>query len=141
MSVSASPAWPIRKEIMNKLWLLLLPIAVPLQSIHAQEVHHVPTVERCRADQKLWFSKISDDAKVEEAEGLREPVAHSISFQQLNFVNSEMHDCARIDPESSGLYYRTSGDAEVTANNRLVHFLHRHNLSSQFLDEDAQGKH
>ena len=111
---------------MNKLWLLLV-IAVSLQPIHAQ-VQHAPTVEQCRADQTLWFSKLSDDAKGEEAEGLREPVAHSISFQQLNFWSLEMHDCARIDPESNDLYYKTSGDAVGTANNRLVHFLDRHNL-------------
>ena len=123
---------------MNRLWLLLV-IAVPLQLIHAQEVKHAPTVEQCRADQTLWFSKINDDAKAEEAEGLREPVAHSISFQQLNFLILEMHDCARIDPESKGLYYRTSGDAAVAANNRLMNFLYRHNLSSQFVAEDAQG--
>src|SRR5215469_18694896 len=123
---------------MNKLWLLLV-IAVPLQLIHAQ-VQHAPTVERCRADQTLWFSKLSDDAKAEEAEGLREPVTHSISFQQLNFWSLEMHDCARIDPKSNDLYYKTSGDAVGTANNRLVHFLYRHNLLSQFLAEDAQGK-
>ena len=103
-------------------------------------MQHAPTVEQCRADQKLWFSRISDDAKAEEAEGLREPVAHSISFQQLTFLTLEMHDCARIDPEFKKEYYQTSGDAAVTADNRLVHFLYRHNLNQQFLAEDAQGK-
>ena len=103
-------------------------------------MQHAPTVEQCRADQKLWFSRISDDAKAEEAEGLREPVAHSISFQQLTFLTLEMHDCARIDPEFKKEYYQTSGDAAVTADNRLVHFLYRHNLYQQFLAEDAQGK-
>jgi hypothetical protein len=42
---------------MKKLWMLLA-IAVPLQFIHAQEVKHAPTVEQCRADQKLWLSKL-----------------------------------------------------------------------------------
>ena len=51
-----------------------------------------------------------------------------------------MHDCARIDAESNDLYYKTSGDAVGIANNRLVHFLVRHNLYDQFLAEDAQGK-
>jgi hypothetical protein len=48
---------------MKKLWLLLA-IAVPLQFIHAQEVKHAPTVEQCRADEKLWMSKRGDDAAV-----------------------------------------------------------------------------
>ena len=39
---------------MNKLWLLL--VGTPPQLIHAQEVKHAPTVEQCRADQKLWLS-------------------------------------------------------------------------------------
>jgi hypothetical protein len=104
---------------MKRLRLLLL--LIPLQLVHSQEVHHTPAVELCRADQTLWFSKLSDDAKAEEAEGLRGPVAHSVSFQQLNFWSLEMHDCARIDPESNDLYYKTSGDAVGKANNRLVH--------------------
>ena len=42
---------------MNKLWLLLV-MGTPLQLIHAQEVKHAPTVEQCRADQKLWLSMV-----------------------------------------------------------------------------------
>ena len=42
---------------MNKLWLLLV-MVTHLQLIHAQEVKHAPTVERCRADQKLWLSMV-----------------------------------------------------------------------------------
>ena len=42
---------------MKTLWLLLA-IAVPLQLIHAQEVKYAPTVEQCRADQRLWLSKL-----------------------------------------------------------------------------------
>ena len=123
---------------MKAFWLLVL-VCVSFNSVSSQEVKHALTVEQCRADQRLWFSKITD-AKAEEAEGLREPVAHSISFQQLNFWNEEMHACARIDPESNDLYYKTSGDAVVAANNRLVNFLYRHNLLNQFLAEDADGK-
>jgi len=44
---------------MKTLWLLLA-IAVPLQFIHAQEVKHAPTVEQCRADQRLWLPKLED---------------------------------------------------------------------------------
>jgi hypothetical protein len=124
---------------MKQLWLLVV-VSVSFNSLWSQEVKHPPTVEQCRADQKLWFSKITDDAKAEAAEGLREPVAASISFQKLNFISLEMHDCASVDPESKKEYYLTSGDAVGVANNRLVHFLYRHNLLNQFLAEDAQGK-
>jgi hypothetical protein len=119
---------------------LLVVVIVSFNALWSKEVKRAPTVEQCRADQKLWLSRISDDAKAEEAEGLREPVAASISFQQLNFCSLEMHDCARIDPEFKKEYCQTSDAAVVTANNRLVHFLYRHNLNEQFLAEDAQGK-
>lgn len=124
---------------MKRFWLLWF-VLVSVSAVGSQEVKPAPTVAQCRSDQRLWFSKISDDAKAEEAEGLREPVAASISFQQLNFLILQMHDCARIDPEFKKEYYETSGDAAVAANNRLVHFLYRHNLLDQFITEDAQGK-
>jgi hypothetical protein len=38
--------------MMNKLWPLLL-LVISYQSIHAQEVHHAPSIEQCHADQKL----------------------------------------------------------------------------------------
>jgi hypothetical protein len=48
---------------MRKLWLLLV-MAVPLQSIHAQKVHHAPTVGQCRADQRLWDSMLEQPKSV-----------------------------------------------------------------------------
>ena len=42
---------------MNKLWLLLV-MVIPFQLIDAQEVKQAPTVEQCRADQKLWLSMV-----------------------------------------------------------------------------------
>ncbi len=124
---------------MKRFWVLVV-ILISFNSLWPQEVKHALTVEQCRGDQKSWLSRISDDAKVEEAEGLREPVAASISFQQLNLCSLAMNDCARIDPEFKKEYYQTSSDALSIANNRLVHFLDRHNLLNQFLAEDAQGK-
>jgi len=52
---------------MNKLWPLLL-LVIPLQSIHAQD-QHAPTVEQCRADQRLWLSEL------EGPQGLLRPLA------------------------------------------------------------------
>lgn len=36
----------------------IMVMVTPLQLIHAQEVKHAPTVEQCRADQKLWLSMV-----------------------------------------------------------------------------------
>ena len=111
---------------MKQFWLMVI-VFVSFDLLWSQEVEHASTVDQSRAAQKLWFSKISDDPA-------------SISFQELNFWSLEMHGCARIEPESNKGYYQTSGDAVGTANNRLMHFLERHNLVQQFLAEDAQGK-
>ena len=45
---------------MNKLWPRLL-LVIPYQCIHAQQVKHAPTVEECRADQKLLLSKLEQN--------------------------------------------------------------------------------
>jgi hypothetical protein len=63
---------------MKKLWLLLL-MVTPLQLIHAQEVKHAPTVAQCRADQKLWFSKLGQKPNAttpDEIDEHRQPAAH-----------------------------------------------------------------
>jgi len=31
-----------------------------LQLVHSQQVHHAPTVEQCRDDQRLWLSQINE---------------------------------------------------------------------------------
>src|SRR5215469_1121152 len=80
---------------MKALWLLLA-MAIPLQPICSQEVHYAPTVEQCRADQTLWVSKLSDAAKAEEAEGLREsrPVASAATAG--GFLQVHHRRCATI---------------------------------------------
>ena len=140
---------------MNKLWLLLL-LVIPYQSIHAEEVKHAPTmsisqvaytrtgkgltlnpplppsdVEQCRADQRLWLSKLEqpNDAGI-----------NNVSFNDLNAWTFEMDDCRSVDPEFAREYYATEAEAESAAISRVEHFLDRHNLYGQLLAEDAQGK-
>ena len=141
---------------MNKLWLLLL-LVISYQSIHGQEVKHAPTmsisqvaytrtgkdltlnpsltpafdVEQCRADQRLWLSKLEqpNDAGIS-----------NVSLNELNAWTFEMSDCLHVDPEFGREYYATEAEAESAAISRVEHFLDRHNLYGQFLAEDAQGK-
>ena len=141
---------------MNKLWLLLL-LVIPYQSIHAQEVKRAPTVsisqvaytrtgkdltpnppltpafevEQCRADQRLWLSKLEqpNDAGI-----------NNVSFNELNAWTFEMDDCRSVDPEFAREYYATEAEAESAAISRVEHFLDRHNLYGQFIADDTQGK-
>jgi hypothetical protein len=86
---------------MKKLWLLLL-IVMPLQLVHSQEVHHAPTVEQCRADQKLWLSML-------EQVPSRAGVAH-VSYEELKGWFQVMYDCKTVDPQNASLYYNTQSD-------------------------------
>lgn len=45
---------------MKHFWLMVV-VFVSFNSLWSQEVNHGLTVERCRADRALAFSKLSDD--------------------------------------------------------------------------------
>jgi hypothetical protein len=117
---------------MKTLWLLLL-MVVPLQLVHAQEVKHAPTAEQCRADQKLWRSKL-DQAPIPS--GVKD-----VSFMELVNWYTEMKDCISVDPDHRTDYLVTLTSIDSTQMTRIVNFLDRHHLTwNQFLAEDAQGK-
>lgn len=48
------------KTTMKTIWLVILGF-ISFNSIGAQEVQHAPTVEQCRANQKLWLSKLEQE--------------------------------------------------------------------------------
>jgi hypothetical protein len=114
---------------MKKLWLLLA-IAVPLQSIPAQEVHHAPTVAQCQSDQLLWASKM-------EVMQPRFAGTADVSFTQLRDWGVEMLKCSDVDPGGRLRYFAMIQSRLIT---RYNNFLNRHHLYDQFLAEDAQGK-
>jgi hypothetical protein len=99
-------------------------------SLHAQQVQHAPTVEQCRADQRLWFSRLEDL-----------PAIKSVSYKELGNWLVEMGDCEHVNPENQ-VSVLQHNKAEINAQRvmRLEHFLDRHHLYDQFLAEDAQGK-
>jgi hypothetical protein len=117
---------------MKTLWLLLV-MVTPLQLIHPQEVKYAPTVEQCRADQRLWRSKLD---QVPTPSGVKD-----VSFTELVNWYTEMKDCISIDPDHRTDYVVTLSLIDATQYRRLVNFLDRHHLTwDQFLAEDAQGK-
>jgi hypothetical protein len=109
---------------MKKLWLLLA-IVVTLQSIHPQEVKHVPTVEQCRVDMSLCRSKL-------EQEPERSGVAY-VGYGELENWFNDMYDCESVDPELSWLYYNTGDEVSNEQHMRMKNYLDRHHLYSQFL--------
>jgi len=81
---------------MNELWPLLL-LVIPYQSIHAQEVQHAPTVEQCRADQRLWLSRI-------------EVPTVTSDYMEIRAWGHEMHEWESVDPTFFNLYHKTASE-------------------------------
>src|SRR6516164_6251296 len=98
---------------MKRLWLLLV-IAVPLQFIHAQ-AQHAPTVEQCRADQKLLLSKLNSNERT------------LVSYKEMDGWFLEMQNCISVDPENQLRYYNTMSETSAMLNMRMQSYLKRHN--------------
>jgi hypothetical protein len=111
---------------LKKLWLLLL-MVIPLQLIHSQELKTRPTVEQCRADHKLWLSKL-------------EEAPDSARYFELNDWASAMLDCITVDPSFQFQYLNLAAEAHAEINRRFELFLVRHHLYDQFVAEDKQDK-
>src|SRR6516164_6280016 len=126
--------------MMKKFWPLLL-LLIPHQAIHAQELHHAPTVEQCRTDHKLWSDKVK---KLWQAEAKGDAASiilqESISLKELTYRGLEMIDCRGRDPQLSDIYNKTSAEITFARTRRMARFLERHDLYKQFEAEDEQGK-
>lgn len=94
-----------------------------------QDVQHAPTVAQCQADQRLW------DAKLEEGDSPKVP-----TFDILVARESEMLDCQTVDSDHKAKYQHTEITIGGIEDLRLGHFLLRHKLSKQFMNEDAAGQ-
>ena len=104
---------------------LTLLVGTPL----AQQPQHATTVEQCRADQRLWLSRL------EANNGARDITVGTLIDWQI-----EMDDCSAVDPTNSHAYDRTGCEIMAAKDLRRMHFLERHNLMKQFVDEDAAGE-
>jgi hypothetical protein len=123
---SANPLAHRRRmaDAMRYFVLLLL----LLSSLPAQEVEHAPTVEQCRADQRLWLAKI---------EG---PSGTLPGYLTLVSWSHEMGECTSVDPDNHALYFNVVGEIGSEELIRLEHFLDRHALLEKFIEEDKAGK-
>jgi hypothetical protein len=96
---------------------------------HVQEVKHAPTIEQCRADQRLWVAKLEDTTAFMPE-----------TMDALTGWTGEMYDCMSVDPENRIRYYNVTGEIWATKGSRFMNFLKRHNLYEQFIEEDKAGK-
>lgn len=109
------------------LCMFLLSLAT---SLLAQD--HAPTVEQCRADQRLWLSQFDNPELV-----------NGLSYYQLSDRMGEMSECIAVDRDDQSrvlLYSETASRFNIKQMVRLRDFVKRHGLYDQFIAEDADGK-
>jgi hypothetical protein len=101
--------------------LLLLLLLQPL----AAQTRHAPTVDQCRADQKLWFAWLED----------RDHLLPK--YPELSAWSNEMMNCMAVDRELSWQYQNVQAEVTAVQLTRVENFLQRHGLIEQFLAEDG----
>jgi len=92
---------------------------------------HSPTVDVCRADEAVWA-----------ADAVGNQTYKTLPYNELALRQNEMNDCAKVDGDQhrTADYVALVSLYENLIEVRMTHFLNRHNLMQQFLDEDAAGQ-
>jgi hypothetical protein len=128
----------MRRQLIKLLVLFLLNVSVEGQ------VQHAPTLAQCRADEHLWTVELTEYYRAETDTLTNGTINHSslagISFKELNERAVEMGSCIAVDPANTERYSNVGMGLTAITGDRFGHFLLRHNLMNQFLDEDAAGK-
>jgi hypothetical protein len=120
--------------------LLLLSVMLFASSASAQQ--HAPTVEVCRADYAVWNAEIEHTS--------RETTMKRLSLNELIARYSEMAGCLQVELailDASNFhellrvskYEILSGAYLSEIAGRQEHFIDRHKMWQQLLDEDAAG--
>jgi hypothetical protein len=91
---------------------------------------HTPTVEKCRADVATWARTM--DLHAYSNMPYMEVVAHEGEVLKCDGIDS--------DPRFKSIYEMHIRTTEIEIRWRLDDFVKRHNLTHEFLLEDAQGE-
>jgi hypothetical protein len=121
------------------LGLILLPFVSRTQE--KEPTVEQPAVEQCRADFTAWSSIAHgiDTDSVMQAEKEEQAAAKKLSVPELTRRRNEMFSCMSRDQNSLQYLLKASRYGSAI-NDRMVDFIARHNLTAQFLAEDAAGE-
>jgi hypothetical protein len=129
---------------MRKARLVLLSAFLLTTPICWQVGQHAPTREQCRTDAEGWnIPKVSalvpNDYKFRN---LTRDVAKDqhVTAKSLNARIDEMSMCMRTDSRQSFRYDEGSRAYNIAIDVRMTDFVSRHNLLTQFYQEDEQGQ-
>jgi len=106
---------------------LLVILAIFTMGAAAQDIQHAPTAAQCQADIAVW--KTQNKAHIE-----------ALPVNTLVGRANELSDCSKVlDGDGSELARTMRAIYDQHIENRYVHFLMRHGLGQQMVDEDAKG--
>jgi len=133
---------------MTRLERLLLPVILLLgaQMAREQDAVHVAPLEQCRADADAWGIPGGTTAGVGNSAGdefnrfKSKMDIGAIPSKVLNTRNDELMQCVNTDRLYSSRYAVASLVYKMAMFERMGDFMGRHNLVSQFYQEDDQGK-
>jgi hypothetical protein len=109
---------------MKKLLVILAMLTVGAM---AQDIKHAPTAVQCQADIAVWRAESKVDIE-------------ALAVNTLVGRANELSDCSKILVSDGSEWARTMRAAyDQHIENRYVHFLMRHGLGQQMVDEDAKG--
>ncbi len=122
------------------LLLLLIP-----PTVREQDAIHVPPLAQCRADADAWgipgsASPATWDSPEDAFNQFKSKMDLHPPSSVLNSRNVELMQCLNTDRLYSSRYALASLVYRIEMFERMGHFMERHNLVSQFYDEDDQGK-
>ena len=135
-------------EMATRLGWLLLPAILLLgaQMAREQDAVHVAPLEQCRADADSWGIPGGTRAGVGNSAGdefnsfKSKMDVGAVPSKVLNTRNDELMQCVNTDRLYSSRYAVASLVYKMAMFERMGDFMGRHDLVSQFYQEDDQGK-
>ncbi len=126
--------------LLSLVFLLVIPMT--------GQVEHAPTPAQCRADVNAWDVPNFNPSfwNEEQFSNFATRVMHdrSLTARELDARNAEMAQCLKTDKSlltaDPNRYIQARQAYFIAELARMAAFMQRHNLMSQFYDEDAQGK-
>jgi hypothetical protein len=122
----------------------LLPLFLFLVAPVVGQVEHAPTPEQCKADADAWdvpkaspLFQNQDQFNALTARIMRNP---NVTAKELNARNKELGECVKTDSTFAVRYAEANRAYALAELGRMADYMQRHNLMSQFYDEDGQGK-
>jgi hypothetical protein len=136
-------------KIAGLTLLLSVSLAVPLAGQVevvpvASQIEHAATPEQCKADADAWGIPSASVLFRNEADFNRLSTLtafnKSVDASTLEARMKQFSQCMRTDQNASVRYSEANRAYAIAQLLRMANFMKRHNLTSQFMQEDQEGQ-